>query len=239
MATTLVYTVAAYIPFTKILSANINQDKTDIQNRLNWTGGTDTTTGLSGDNIQSNSVITEVAATGTIGGIIYTANSGQGTAGNSITVAYTAGGVVGLEVVSVVGSAISVQISSGVSTITQVRTAINASGLATNLVSATGTSATTVATTLATALTGGVTAGGLVRSTKLGLDTANNVIINSSTGTMTSEPQLSISRGGTGAKLTYTNSGDVLQVNSGVTALMLGPSPVPPALRVSSFILFS
>lgn len=54
MATTLVYTVSAYTPFTKILSANINQDKTDIKNRLNWAGGTDATTGLGDDNVQSN-----------------------------------------------------------------------------------------------------------------------------------------------------------------------------------------
>ncbi len=53
MATTLNYTVAAYQPFTKILSANINQDKTDIKNRINWAGGTSATTGLGDDNIQS------------------------------------------------------------------------------------------------------------------------------------------------------------------------------------------
>ncbi len=54
MATTLVYTVSPYVPFTKILSANINQDKTDIQSRINWAGGTSATTGLGDDNLQSN-----------------------------------------------------------------------------------------------------------------------------------------------------------------------------------------
>lgn len=54
MATSLVYTIPPYIPFTKILSASANQDKTDIQNRLNWAGGTDSTTGLGDDNLQSN-----------------------------------------------------------------------------------------------------------------------------------------------------------------------------------------
>ena len=54
MATTLTYTVSPYTPFTKIRSADINQDKLDIQNRLNWAGGTDATTGLGDDNIQSN-----------------------------------------------------------------------------------------------------------------------------------------------------------------------------------------
>lgn len=54
MATLLVYTIGPYQPFTKILSSNANQDKTDIQNRLNWAGGTDATTGLGDDNLQSN-----------------------------------------------------------------------------------------------------------------------------------------------------------------------------------------
>lgn len=52
MATTLTYTVSAYTPFTKILSANINQDKADIRSRINWAGGSDATTGLGDDNIQ-------------------------------------------------------------------------------------------------------------------------------------------------------------------------------------------
>lgn len=47
------YTVSPYVPFTKILSASANQDKTDIKNRLNWAGGTDTSTGLGDSNIQS------------------------------------------------------------------------------------------------------------------------------------------------------------------------------------------
>jgi len=54
MATTLVYTVAPYVPFTKIQSANVNQDKTDIKNRINWAGGTSATTGLGDDNLQGN-----------------------------------------------------------------------------------------------------------------------------------------------------------------------------------------
>lgn len=54
MATSLVYTIAPYIPFTKILSASANADKADIQNRVNWAGGTDATTGLGDDNLQSN-----------------------------------------------------------------------------------------------------------------------------------------------------------------------------------------
>jgi hypothetical protein len=80
-----------------------------------------------------------------------------GTGGNSITYAVTGGATAGAEVVTVSGNAISVQIELGVSTITQVRTAINASLAAAALVLATGTSATTVDVVLAaTALSGGV-----------------------------------------------------------------------------------
>lgn len=55
MATLLVYSVSPYQPFTKILSANANADKTDIKNRINWDGST-ANTGLGDDNIQSNTV---------------------------------------------------------------------------------------------------------------------------------------------------------------------------------------
>lgn len=56
MATLLVYTIPPYIPFTKILSASANKDKSDIQSRINWAGGVDAATGLGDDNIQSNVV---------------------------------------------------------------------------------------------------------------------------------------------------------------------------------------
>lgn len=68
----------------------------------------------------------------------------MGSAGNSITIAFTAGGTAGSEVVSVSGNAISVQIDTGVSSITQVRTALNASAAAAALVTTTGTSASAV-----------------------------------------------------------------------------------------------
>lgn len=94
-----------------------------------------------------------------------------GTSGNNITYALTAGGTAGAEVVTVVGNAISVQIQSGVSSITQVRTAINASVAAAALVVATGTSASAVtAPVAATHLAGGIDTvvsnnlGSLVRS---------------------------------------------------------------------------
>jgi hypothetical protein len=78
-----------------------------------------------------------------------------GSTGNNVTYAITGGGTAGSEVVTVTGNAISIQIESGVSTVTQVRTAINASGAAAALVTATGTSGATVASPLAaTALSG-------------------------------------------------------------------------------------
>ncbi len=97
---------------------------------------------------------TGAAASVTTQGITLTAVT-MGSAGNSITIAFTPGATAGSEVVSVMGSAISVQISTGVSSVTQVRTAINLSAAAAALVTATGTSASTVATASAVALTSG------------------------------------------------------------------------------------
>lgn len=57
-----------------------------------------------------------------------------GTGGNAITIAYTTGAVAGAEVVTVVGNAISIQIASGVSTATQIKTAVDASAPAAALV---------------------------------------------------------------------------------------------------------
>lgn len=88
-------------------------------------------------------------------GITWTAVT-MGAAGNDITVALVAGGTAGAEVVSVSGSAISVQIESGVSTRTQVLTAVQASAAASALVGISVASGGTAATLLsATALAGG------------------------------------------------------------------------------------
>lgn len=101
----------------------------------------------------------ETAATLVKGGVTYTAVANLGVLGNNITVTYTTGGTAGSEVVTVVGTAISVQIESTVSTITQVRTAVNLSAAAAALVTATGTSGTAVSAATVTPLTGGVTGG--------------------------------------------------------------------------------
>lgn len=241
MATTLVYTKSPFVPFTKILSADVNQYFKDISNRLNWLGGTDTTTGLSGDNIQANSIL-ETAATLTLQGVTYTANSGFGANGNNITIAYTTGAVAGQEIVSVVGSAITIEVQSGVSTVTQVVAALNLSPIALKYITPSGVSSSTITAVSATNLAGGVNSGGLVRSLKLSLDSANFVLINDSTGKMSSEPALSISRGGTGiiANFTETNPGDVFQVNSTNNGIVLSaPSGVPASLRIFQFQNFT
>lgn len=235
----LTYTISPYVPFSKILSANINQDKTDIKNKFNWSGTPgDATTGIDSTNIQSYTAVAEVVATLTLGGVTYTALPGFATNGNSITIQYTAGGIAGSEVVTVTGLAISIQISSGVSTITQVRTAVNASVLAAALVTATGTSATTVATAGPSNLAGGVAGGGLIRSTKLALDAASWVVINNSSGQQSSEAALAAIRGGTGLQVVPAtqNAGDVLQINATKTAFTLGtPTAVPASLKLYQF----
>jgi hypothetical protein len=97
-----------------------------------------------------------IAATLTKQNLIYTADT-SGISGNDITVAYTAGGTAGAEVVTVVGNAISVQIQSGVSTNTQIKTAVDASVAASALISCATTGGAGVAqvTSSAEFLTGG------------------------------------------------------------------------------------
>lgn len=101
----------------------------------------------------------ETAASKTTQGLTLTAVAGQGAAGNGITIAFTSGGTAGAEVVTVTGLAISVQIQSGTSTVTQVRTAMQAAAACTALVTTTGTSASTVSTAGALPLLSGVTGG--------------------------------------------------------------------------------
>lgn len=89
--------------------------------------------------------------------LTYTAVT-RGVAGDNITIAYTAGGTAGSEVVTVVGTAISVQIDDGVSTATEIETAIDASAAALLLVgvAVTGTGGNAQSIASATPLAGGV-----------------------------------------------------------------------------------
>ncbi len=97
-----------------------------------------------------------VAALLAVQDITYTAAT-RGVAGNSITITYTGGAVAGAEVVTVVGTAISVQIQSGVSTATQVKAAVDASGPAGIVIATiTGTPGTAQVTAVSAPLATGV-----------------------------------------------------------------------------------
>lgn len=94
--------------------------------------------------------------------MLVTATANRGAGGNSITVAFTGGATQGNEVVTVVGTAISIQVESGVSTATDVKTAYDAVAAAVALAAMTlvsGHETDTVTTATASALTGGVTGG--------------------------------------------------------------------------------
>ena len=108
---------------------------------------------------QSLSIVAQAAAT--IQDITYTANPTgyAGSAGNVITVAYTTGGTAGAEVVTVSGTAISIQIQSGVSTAAQILAKFNASAAALALASAsiTGTNTNVQTAPATTTLANGST----------------------------------------------------------------------------------
>lgn len=88
-------------------------------------------------------------------GMTYTAVA-LGPAGDGITITLTAGGTAGAEVVTVVGRAISVQIEDGVTTQTQLKTAIDASAPAHALISvAVASGATPVDAATAVTTSGG------------------------------------------------------------------------------------
>ncbi|GAC1499998.1 MAG: hypothetical protein NVS1B10_03300 [Candidatus Saccharimonadales bacterium] len=98
-----------------------------------------------------------------------------------------------------------------------------------------------MSTASAVNLSGGVNSGGLSRSVKLTLDTANWVMINKADGTISSEPILSTVRGGLGVNLTpsLANANQVIQVNSAGTAFALQSAPIPPQGKVFQFYNFS
>lgn len=77
-----------------------------------------------------------------------------------------------------------------------------------------------------------VQSGGLTRD-RLASGTASHVIINDGSGVMSSEATLATTRGGTGASLTPTNTGDVIQVSAG--AFVLGSPPAPAVSRVNTY----
>lgn len=187
-------------------------------------------------------LVLEVKATLALGGVTYTA-AAFGTGGNAITVAYTAGGTAGAEVVTVTGNAISVQIEDGVSSITQVRTAVNASGAAAALVSASGTSATAVSIAAATALTGGID--GVTSCSILGASAAQTAVGEITITLAESYPQLmdvnvSLQKAVAQDLIPQVKSNDVVTAKTIVVNLLTGATPTDPlaaaVLHVSAFL---
>lgn len=119
---------------------------------------------------------TAVKASLTVQSIYYEAVA-TGVGGNSVTIQYTTGGIAGSEVVTVVGSAISVQIASGLSTAAQIKAAIVASTAAAALVTASIFGDQTVAQTAPVSVTNlaGGSASGLEPVHTAMIRTANEV----------------------------------------------------------------
>lgn len=184
------------------------------------------------------SIVQEVKAVKVTQGITLTAVA-FGTSGNSITIAFTGGGTAGSEVVTVVGNAISVQIQSTVSTVTQVRTAINAAGAAAALVVATGTSAATVATASALALLGGIDG---VASSSINGASAAQTGVGEFTITLADSYNALISAGfmvqaATAADLIpQMKSNDVVTAKTVVVRLLTGATATDPTAAITLYV---
>ncbi len=102
---------------------------------------------------------TQTGATGTFGSITKGGVTGtaviMGSGSSAYSLVYAAGGTAGSETVAVAGNVITVTLETGVSSITQVRTALNASTAAAAIATWTGTSATAVAAAAATSFSAG------------------------------------------------------------------------------------
>lgn len=131
-------------------------------------------TGLHG----SVSLVQQVKATLVTQGITLTAAS-FGTIGNNVTFTVTGGAVAGAETVSVSGNAITVRVESGVSTITQVSTALQASTAAVALAVTTSTGTAGVSTATVLPLAGGID--GVVSQNIVGVDS----VVQSGVGELT------------------------------------------------------
>lgn len=161
-----------------------------------------------------------VAASLVVQDLTYTAVT-AGTGGNAITIAYTTGGTAGSEVVSVVSNAISVQIQSGTSTATQIRTALLASAPAIALVgvvvSGTGSNtqtAPTGPTHLAGGLASAVPAGTTVVS--IALDT---VILVTTGDASVGSPDISSAASTTGLAIGQKVTGSGIPADTYITEL--------------------
>lgn len=130
--------------------------------------------------------IAAVKATRIIQDLTFTADA-FGTGGNAISLTYVADGTAGSETVGVVGNAITVHMESGVSTATQIKAAVDASGPAAALVdttiSGTGSNAQT-GPTGPSLLTGGVNSSGLAGSEVVAV-TGNAITVRLESGVST------------------------------------------------------
>lgn len=131
-------------------------------------------TGLHG----SIGMVQQVKATLVTQGITLTAAQ-FGTVGNSVTFTVTGGATAGSETVSVSGNAISVRVESGVSTITQVATKLQASTAAVALAVTTSTGTAAVSTATVLPLAGGID--GVVSQNIIGVDS----VVQSGVGELT------------------------------------------------------
>jgi hypothetical protein len=149
----LVYRISS----TATLQGSVQLPVADIESDANW----DATIDVSSNDVRVRITgIAKVAATRTIQSLLYTAKT-AGVGGNDITIRYIGGGTAGAELVSVLGSAITVTIESGVSTATNIITAIAgnvaANALVTPTVAGGAAGGDTQTTQAVTNLTGGVT----------------------------------------------------------------------------------
>lgn len=105
----------------------------------------------------------ETAATKTLqSALTFTATADQGASGNDISITFTDGATQGDEVVTVVGKAITIQVESGVSTATDVKTAYDLVSAATAFATVaieSGHETDTISAAASSSLEGGVTGG--------------------------------------------------------------------------------
>lgn len=128
------FIVGDYFTFTVAAGTDLNQTNIDAYDELPQKNfGAGTSGSSAGDhNVRYSN--TSLASSLFLQDLKFTAVT-AGSGGDAITVAYTTGGTAGSEAVSVVSNAISVQIESGVSTATQIKSALDGDGSAAALIS--------------------------------------------------------------------------------------------------------
>lgn len=164
-----------------------------------------------------------------------------GISGNSITIAFTPGATAGAEVVTVTGNAISVQIETGVSSVTQVRTAMQAAAACTALVVTTGTSASAVVTASLLPLLGGVD--GVVAGYSInGVSSIAQTGVGEVTLTLTDKwnalvhPSFSILKATAQDLVPQIKSADVSSAKTVVVNLLAAATPADPTAAMTLYV---